>query len=214
MMGGITMVKKITHRLLLILSLFVLLSGCSSTKLVTSWSEPDFTEKPFNKLLIVAVMENELQRNLYEDEFVKKLQGSEVTGIAAYSVIPTKGTHYKESEIREAAEKTDVDAMLIARLVAIKKQERYVPPTYEYEPAFGHRRGFYGYYGMSYRYVSTPGYTTTDTIVELETTVFSTATEKMIWAGSTQSTNPSSAANVVEKNADLIIKDMKKSGLL
>lgn len=193
---------------------FLLLSACSSTNLVTSWSEPEYSGEPLKKLLVIAVMKNELQRNVYEDQFVQNLQDNDVTGIAAYRVIQGKDTGYNEKDIREAVRKTGADAAIIARLTAIKKQERYVPPTYDYEPAFGYGRGFYGYYGMSERYVSTPGYTTTDTIVELETTVFSAATEKMIWAGSTRSTNPSSATSVVNKNASLIIKDMKKAGLL
>ena len=209
------MTSKHLHRsLFFLLSLVFLLAGCSSTKLVTSWSEPAFTGKPLRKLLVIGVMENELQRNVYEDQFVKMLQDHGVTGIAAYSVIRGDDLHYSESDIREAVRQTGADGSVIARLGAIRKEQRYVPPTYEYEPAFGYRRGFYGYYGMSYRYVSTPGYMTTDTIVELETTVFSTATEQMIWAGSTRSINPSSATSVVEKNASLIIKDMKKAGLL
>ena len=98
--------------------------------------------------------------------------------------------------------------------MSVEEKERYVPPTYEYEPVFGYGRGFYGYYGMSHRYVSTPGYYTTDTIVKLEAIVFSTQSEDMIWAGATRSFNPGSAAKIIKENVDIIINDMKESGLL
>ena len=121
---------------------------------------------------------------------------------------------YTEEKIRSAVQKAGADAAIIARLADVEKKERYVPPTYEYEPVFGYGHGFYGYYGMSTRYVSMPGYTTTDTIVKLETVVFSTRSEKMIWAGATRSFNPSSATSVIKENTQIIINDMKESGLL
>jgi hypothetical protein len=60
-------------------------------------------------------------------------------------------------------------------------------------PSFGYGYGYYGYYGRAYDTIYTPGYITEDTIVKLETTVYDSKTEKMVWAGGTRSFNPSSA---------------------
>jgi hypothetical protein len=213
--GGSAVVRRTIH-FTVIFHLFVLLllSGCSSTKLVTSWSDPNFAGEPIQKVLVVGSMKNDIQRKMYESQFVERISKDGITGIPAHSVIADSGKPYSEQAIREAVAKTGADAAIIACLADIEKKQRYVPPTYEYEPMFGYRRGFHNYYGMSYRYVSTPGYTTTDTIVRLETTVFSTSSGKMIWAGTTRSFNPSSAEGMVKKNADLIVKDMRESGLL
>lgn len=196
-----------------LLAFTLLISGCSSTKLITSWAATDYNEKPFNRILIVAVMHNNLQTKVFEEQFAKRISNEKVTGIPSYALID-EGKQNDKDQIRSAVKETGADAALIARLVEIRKEERYVPPSYDYVPSFGYRRGFYDYYSMSHRTVYTPGYTTTDTIVELETTVFSTRSEKMIWAGSTRSLNPSSAAKVIDENAEIIIKDMTKAGLL
>lgn len=200
--------------LVFIISLIsLLLAGCSSTKLVTSWSDPNFTGQPIQKVLIVGVNKDEVNRRSYEIHFAERLEKEGITGVPAHQVI-SDSSKYTEEKIRVAVKEVGADAAIISQLVSVEEKERYVPPTYEYEPVFGYGHGFYGYYGMSHRYVSTPGYYTTDTIVKLEAIVFSTQTEDMIWAGATRSFNPGSAAKVIKENTDLIIQDMKESGLL
>jgi hypothetical protein len=200
--------------LIFIISLIsLLLAGCSSTKLVTSWSDPNFTGQPIQKVLIVGVNKDEVNRRSYETHFAERLEKEGIIGVPAHQVI-SDSNKYTEEKIRLAVKEVGADAAIISQLVSVEEKERYVPPTYEYEPAFGYGHGFYGYYGMSHRYVSTPGYYTTDTIVKLEAIVFSTQTEDMIWAGATRSFNPGSAAKVIKENTDLIIQDMKESGLL
>ena len=200
--------------LIFIISLIsLLLAGCSSTKLVTSWSDPNFTGQPIQKVLIVGVNKDEVNRRSYETHFAERLEKEGITGVPAHQVI-SDSNKYTEEKIRLAVKEVGADAAIISQLVSVEEKERYVPPTYEYEPVFGYGHGFYGYYGMSHRYVSTPGYYTTDTIVKLEAIVFSTQTEDMIWAGATRSFNPGSAAKVIKENTDLIIQDMKESGLL
>ena len=208
------MLQQRIFPLVLILTLLSLLSaGCSSTKLISSWSDPNFAGQPLQKVLIVGVNKDEVNRRAYETHFAERLEQEGITGVPAHQVI-ADANKYSEDNIRAAVKEVGADAAIISQLVSVEEKERYVPPTYEYEPAFGFGHGFYGYYGMSHRYVSTPGYYTTDTIVKLEAVVFSTQTEDMIWAGATSSFNPSSAEKVIKENTDIIIKDMKESGLL
>lgn len=206
-------VLRNVHPILLLVCLGVV-SGCSSTKLVDSWSDPKSVEKPLERILILGIMRDDMQRRVYEDVFVKRLSKSGVVGIAGYTVMPNRDDYDEKDEIKAAVKKTQVDAALIARLVAVEKEEQYVPPTYRHTPSLGYGYGLYDYYGMSYQMAYEPGYTVTNTIVRLETTVFATTTEKMIWAGATRSSNPSSTKSLVNSNADLIVADMKKSGLM
>ncbi len=78
----------------------------------------------------------------------------------------------------------------------------------------GNRYGLYDYYGVSYQEVYTPGYTVTDTIVKLDIVVFSVKTEQMIWSGATRSVNTATGGEITDEAGALVIKDMKKAGLL
>lgn len=205
--------KRMMHCFWVVLLINLLFSGCSTTKLVTSWSDPNFNELPIQKILIVGVIKNDINRRAYETHFAEQLEEEGIAGIAAHLVISDSDA-YSERAIRSAVNNVGADAAIIARLVSVEKNQRYVPPTYEYEPVFGYGKGFYSYYGMSHRYISTPGYTATDTIVKLETVVFSTRSGNMIWAGATRSFNPTSPTSVIKENTEIIIKDMRKSGLI
>ncbi|WDP87003.1 MAG: hypothetical protein HUN05_19270 [Desulfobacter sp.] len=104
--------------------------------------------------------------------------------------------------------------MIIARLVGVKEKERVVPPRVDYYPSMGVRHGLYGYYGASYHSVYQPGYTVTDTIVNLETTLFCVDTQKLVWSGMTSSQNPSSDQKIAKEAVALVIAEMKTAGLL
>jgi len=159
-------------------------------------------------------MRNDQQRRIYEDAFVTRLKADGISGVAGYTLIPDAEDYKDGSIIRDAVRESGADSALIGTLISVKEKERQVPPSVYYEPMYGYRRGFYDYYGMSHRAVYSPGYTTIDTVVELETTVFSLSPEKMIWAGTTESFNPPSPLKIIEENADIIIKSMKASNLL
>jgi hypothetical protein len=188
--------------------------GCSSTKLVQSWGDPGYTGKPLRRILVLGVMQDDLQRRFYEDAFVKRISRDGVVGIAGYTLMPNRDDYNEQEDIRKAVQQSGADAALIATLVKAEQVERHVPPSVDYVPYFGIGYGFYDYWGMSHRAVYSPGYTTTDTIVKLETTVFATDSQKMIWAGVTESFNPSSQERLVNENADLIIKSMKKADIM
>lgn len=190
------------------------LSSCSSTKLVKSWSDTGYSGKPLEKILVLGVMEKDLHRRMYEDAFVQYVKKSGLSAVAGYTLMPDLKEYEEKDEVRKAVAQSGADAVLMATLIGVENKEVYVPPSWDYAPSFGFGYGFYDYYGMSYRAAYRPGYMTTRTVVKLETTVFATDSDTMLWAGATESFNPSSPERVVRENADIIIKSMKKAGLL
>ena len=206
---------KITACISLVLFL-VFFAGCSTTSLVTSWSDPKYTGPALQKILVIGVIKDEIKRNSFEEEFSKLISGNGLTGIASYTMMPDlKSTDQKE-EVLAVVDKVGADGVMIVTLQGVSKEQRDVPPSVNYMPSagFGYGMGMYGYYGMSHRAVYTPGYTVTDTVVRLDTKLFAVSTEKMIWAGKTESFNPSSAQTVISELASLVIKEMKKSGMV
>jgi len=189
-------------------------AGCSSTSLVASWQDESFTTRPMEKLLVLGVFKTDVNRRIYEDGLVQALAAEGTMGVAGYTIMPEASDYDEEKEIRRAVEETGADGVIIAQLKGIEKQERVVPPRVDYYPAMGRRHGLYGYYGASMHTVYQPGYTVEDTLINLEITLFSTQSRKLIWGGETQSVNPSSGKKVTKEAAGLIIKDMKKNGLI
>ena len=50
---------------------------------------------------------------------------------------------------------------------------------------------FYGYWGYGWGAVYDPGYLRTDTVVMVETLIYSVTQDKLVWAGHSKTTNPS-----------------------
>jgi len=206
--------KNMFNAILPAVLIFGLMACAPSTKLVKDWSDPAFKGEPFKKFLVLAVIKDDIQRRGYEQTFAERITRNGVTGIAGNTLIEDANDYGSKPKILEAVKKSGADAVLLANLVSVKKKEREVPGRVDYMPSFGYGYGYRGYYGRAYDTIYTPGYITEDTVVKLETTVYDSESEKMVWAGGTRSFNPSSAKKVVTENADLILASMKKAGFL
>ena len=199
----------------LMISLF-LFTGCSSTKLVSNWTKPDFSGPALKKIMVVAASENEMRRRLYEDSFAEKLRNEGVEAIASYTVIDKLDGDKEGNKklIKAAVSKTAVDGVLIATLIGVENNERYAPEN-------GGSYGMLIHYGYSHGivyYHEDTFYQRQDvissTVVRLHAAVFLAKTEEMLWAGNTKRVNPDSAVEVIDENIDLINRQLITAGIL
>jgi len=211
--------NNLTKKLTVYISLFFIvafITGCSTTSLVNRWNDPKYTGPALQKILVIGVIKDDIQRRSFEEEFSTLITGNSRVGIASYTLMPDLQSADQKEEVLAVVDKVGADGVMIVTLQGVSKEQRDVPPSVNYMPSagFGYGMGMYGYYGMSHSTVYTPGYTVTDTIVRLDTKLFAVSTEKMIWAGKTESFNPSSAQTVISELATLVTSDMKKSGMI
>ena len=78
-------------------------------------------------------------------------------------------------------------------------------------PCYG---GFKGYWGYGWGAVYDPGYLSTDTIVSVETLIYSVKQDKLLWAGVSETTDSSKLDAFISEGADAVGNEMKKAGLL
>ena len=138
------MVKKTIYAAIV---LMFLLTGCAGTKLVSQWSQPGYNGPAFKNLLIIGIFKDDLHRHMYEDAFAEQLRGYGVKAVASYTVVP-KLSGKKEQDkkrIKAAVAKLNADAVIVATLVGIDKDQRYVPSAPVYVSRYGGPYGMYGY---------------------------------------------------------------------
>jgi hypothetical protein len=80
-----------------------------------------------------------------------------------------------------------------------------------YPPYYG---GFYGFYGYGWGYAYSPGYLSTDTIVSVETNLYDLEEDELVWAGVTETFNPSAVNDMVNEIADAVTDNLRQRGLL
>lgn len=188
-----------------------MLIACSSTRLVSSWSEPTYQNK-INKVLVLGLAKNESIKRVYESTMARAFRDAGTEAHEAGTTIPEAGENNREA-IKAALVNKGYDTVLVTRMVS-KKEETYFVPDRPYRVPHPYYNGFYDYYMNVYPSVYAPGYMATDTIVSLETNIYELKEGKLIWAVVSESINVNDINKEVGVLSELFIKRLKKDGLL
>lgn len=198
---------------LIITSCFMIcLASCSSTKIASSWKEPgkQVDLSKLNKVLVVAMLKNEVNSQNAEDQMASYLQGK---GVVSYHYLGNGVNKKDKVALHEKMKADGFDAAITMRLVDVDKDITYRPGS-SFSSYPDYYRNFDGYYSRSWEIYSTPGeYLTTQTYT-VETNVFSIKEDKIIWTSLTKSTNPDGVMRMTAEIAKVIYKAMKKEGFV
>ena len=191
-----------------VIVLLVTLAGCASTSIRDSWTAPGIQGPlDYQKILVVFMDPTESTRRAAEDALVTRI-GSD-RAVASHTLFTTQEVQNAEDNqaaVRSKLQGEGVDSAVVMRMINEQQKLSYSPGmTY---PA--HYGGFYGYgWGMA----SSPGYMRTDTIVSVETNLYSLDDDKLVWAGTTETFNPNDVAKMVNEIADAVTNDLRSKGL-
>jgi len=202
----------------------VALAGCATTKFASSWRAPDSGPLNFKGKKVAALVINKEEGVRYgaEDALARAITRQGALGVPAYSVIPKELTQDKE-KAKEFLAKQNVAGVVAMRVVGKDQEITSSPSAYwggtTYATFWG--TGYYGsawgggYYGPGWGGgVYEPGYVRTDTIVSVDTLVYSLEQDKLVWAGRSQTTNPDKVREFVTELTRHAAVEMKKLGLI
>ena len=206
----------------LFLSMFMF--SCSSTNIISSWTNETYESQPYKKVLVLAVSEKLSDRTAFEGNLVKALREEGVNAFSSLSLFPKElsGTPPSKEVITAALVEQGVDGIFIISLADIKEEERYVPPTtytepvrtYNNQPSYHHtdypyyNTGYYNYYSTQYRTVTEPGYTINTTYVYLETNFYNVEKNMLVWTAQSESIDPTSASKLSDQYTKVIVRAM------
>ncbi len=190
-------------------------AACASTSFNSTWRNPAATPGNFQgqKVAALVMSPDQAVRFGAEDALARELTARGAVGIPAYSLIPKELTKDKE-KAKEFLEKAEVAGVVVMRVVGKDQQvTQTAGGLYWGGPAYATFWGG-GYYGYGWGAVYSPGYITTDTIVSVETLVYSLKQDKLVWAGQSETTNPSKVGPFISELVAKVAAEMKKEGLV
>ena len=204
------MPKMKDFRYLPILATLIWLASCANTQVTGAWKDADYRDKLTN-VLVIGISDNTTTRRMFEDTVVRKFSEHDVKATSSATIAPQDKQLDKET-IKKIIDENDFDAVLITRMVGLKTETQYVPATnYVTSPYYGSMYGFYNHaYGLAYD----PGYMVDITIATLETNIYETAGEKLIWSMTTDSFAPDQIAKTISELESLIFSQLVKDGLI
>ena len=203
------------RKILIFSILFLLpisLASCSSTKLTSTWKDNTY-DGYIETLMVVAVTENTRNRLIFEREFVEEFTKGGIEAIASIDVIPLEETSSEDAILAEA-KKRGISMIMVTHLIGVDEKSVYHPPKTRTVSRVGYYGRFHSYYPRVYEYVHEPGYYTKHKSVNLETNLYETKTQKLIWSVTSETLDPESVNTIIESLSKVVIKDLRKQRLL
>jgi hypothetical protein len=181
---------------------------------VSTWKNPVAgpISRANEKVAAFVITADESMRLGPEETLATELRNRGVNCIAGYTVLP--GELAKDQDkAKEFLGKAGITGAVVMRVLGREEQEKtYMPGAVWYSgPNYP---GFWNYWGYSWTVVYSPGYLEKDTIVSIETLVYSITQDQLLWAGRSETTNPKEIRKFVKDLVSTAGKEMRKAGLV
>jgi hypothetical protein len=173
----------------------LLLSGCaaSRTTIESSWADAEYSGPPLDRIAVVALFDTRADSLAFERNAADFLESLEIATVPAHALLtPAETLTLDEAQIRERLAPTDVDGILIFRLVAIDERREYQVPT----PPIAGGNVFSWYYDSSSvdPTVSGPaadptgsrGYWIEQDFLVAETALFDNRSDRLLWTAKSE----------------------------
>lgn len=189
------------------------LCACSSTSFVSTWKPPGATPVDLRGTKVVAsvMMRSESARRSAEDRLAHEISARGAHGIAMYRLIPNAAAD--EAVVRSVLEREGVNGLVSLRPVDVQ-QELVVQPVPHSDPLYGGYWGGYYSYGWNHPWDGAAVSARVDTIVSIETLIYSLPQNKLLWGGQSKTTNPIDVDELVTEVAHAAAKELENEGLI
>lgn len=211
-----TKMKLMTAGILTGLVLF--LGACSSTKVTSSWKEPETSLEKGQKIMVLGLVNDRegRLRGQMEKEMVLALKQRGYQAVSAFDEFGPKAFKgLKEEQALNKLRKGDIDKVLTIVMLDKSKEKNYVPGNnMMYRPFMPYYGGWWGYYNMMYGRIYDPGYYTTNTRYFLESNLYSIRDKQLVYSIQTETFDPASAERMAVVYSNQVVKDMTKQQLI
>jgi hypothetical protein len=188
----------------------ILATACATIQVDSVWKDPSYQLRPA-RIMVIGVEKSPLKRRLFEDEFVKQIKMHGTEAIASYTVLPDKKQDVREV-IAAKVKELGADSVLITRLASKKIVKTYVPGMPYFPPPF--YETWPAYYGYGYRYIYSPGYIAENEYAVIETNLYETRNDKLVWVASSETVMSDSDHGLIKSYIGIMVKAMGEHGLL
>ncbi len=196
------LVRQMTARAVIAMLIAGVSAGCASNRVENSWKSSEFSGRSFKKVLVIGVAKRADVRQLYENEFVKQLEGAGAAGVASHTML-SDAQMTDRAAIGQAVARCGADAVLVTRLVKLEKKAEVVQPDVRLE---------------EYVADAMPGaYTPTDLgevgIATLQARLFDAASARPVWSATIQ-VSAGALKPAVNDVSRTIVKELRSQKLL
>jgi len=192
----------------LILTLTIV--ACSTSKITTSWKAKDIPVKKYNKILVLALINDKDRRirERMEQHFVGDLTNLGYTAISALQEYGPKAfDSLAEKAALEKIKNSGVEAVVTIVLLDKQKKDVYIAPQV-------YSKGFGAYYENRQNSIFEPGYYVSDTKYLWESNFYDMSNDSLLYSVQTKSFSPKNIESMGHEYGQKIVKSMRREKIL
>ena len=194
----------------------VAVAACGSTTFNTTWSAPDagaLSLSEGTKVVAMVVTSNAAKRRGFETALVSELNQHGLDGVAAYTVVPEDAAQDSE-KARPHIQKTGASYALVLQVTG-SDQQITSTPTMSTAGMWHGPQQFWGPTWGGWGWGWTGGTDIrTDTIVRVQSLLYDLGADNLVWAGQSETMNPSRAESFMNEMVSSIGDELRKEGLV
>jgi hypothetical protein len=190
----------------------VLMAGCASSELVDIWSDSSFQPPSLNKMLVISVIKNSVQRRMWEDAFSAELAKHGVAVTPSYRLFPDAVPD--TNQITQIVGSNNFDGVLVTRRLPSETNAQYTQGyvTTEQGMRYDRRRERFVTY---YRDIDHAGYVDSQKVDIRTIDVWATRNEgQMIWSATSKTPEPNSVQEVRPEIIKLVMSELTKQRII
>lgn len=192
---------------------FLLLMGCSSTKLVGTWKNPDIVLFDAYQVLVVGMVQDDRARMEFETKFADALKAQGVDAMRSIDLFDVEFTSSKRSEqeledVEQQLLDKGFDAILFTKVVGTENRRTFKEHLNSVDKMF---MRFSNDYLEHQEIYYDPEYYDSFNIYHAETSLYCICVGKeieLIWRGEVDVTEPANVNKAIDSYIKLITKSM------
>jgi hypothetical protein len=191
-------------------SVVVVIALSAAPKFTSAWRSPDAAAVSFagKKVAALVITQDDSLRIAGEEVLVRELTARGLTSVATYRIAPKEELQSAE-RAKGWFERAGIDGVVAMRPVSNDKRTTYNPGMWV-SPAYS---TFWGYYGYGWGGMYIPGSVDEDTIIVVETLIYSVPRNQLLWAAVSETKNPKTLQRFIEDLVKESVKELQKQGL-
>ena len=159
------------------------------------------------KVAALVITNDDSLRVAGEESLVREMTARGIQAVATYRIAPKEELAHAETA-KPWFEKANVEGVVAVRPVS-SDTETYTTGTW----VTANYSTLWGYYGYGWSAVWVPASARTQTVVVVETTIYSVPRNQLLWAAVSETNNPRDLRGFFDELSKEMVKEMQKQGL-
>ncbi len=203
---------QLAGRLIIGIAFLSLTTSCAATKTLHVWRDDQYKQR-LHKVLIIAVAEQDYMKDHFENVLAEQLEARGIEAVPGNKVFPKTNAKLERDAVVAKVKELGIGNVLIGRSVSKKEVSQLTPGGVYFIPVDFYS-DYYGFYTNSFVAVRVPGVAYDAEYFNILTNVYDAGTEKLIWSYLSQVKVEGSREGAINPFIDILIKQLRDSGLI